>query len=236
MYAAAAKQSQLPSLPAAFIYSLNGSRLDCASQPAEVSWGAAIANGCPGSTALLAEALGQAAFLEALDGLGLFTVPLIRLPAQSGLPPEAGVDIVNLLLSQEDAASGASLMVSPLQMALAAAALSNQGSRPAPLLVMAVDTPKSGWVMLPAMSEPVEVFSPQTAWATVEALADASLPIWQTTACLRYTASEGVCWYLGGTREAWPGAPFALALLVEDYDPTLVTSLGRSMLEAAVTP
>jgi len=236
MYAAAAQQSNVPSLPMTFTYSLDGSRLDCASQAGEVSWGAAIANGCPGSTALLAEALGRAAFLEALDGLGLFTAPLIRLPAQSGLPPEAGVDLVHLLLNQEDAASGASLMVSPLQMALAAAALSNQGTRPAPLLVMAVDTTQSGWVMLPSLSEPAEVFSPQTARSAAEALADPSLPIWQTTACLRYTTRDGICWYLGGTREAWPGAPFALALLVENYDPALVTRLGRSMLEAAVTP
>jgi cell division protein FtsW (lipid II flippase) len=236
LFAAAVGQSGLPSLPTTFTYSLDGSLLDCASQPGEESWGAAIANGCPGSTVLLAEALGPAAFVNTLDGLGLFTAPLIRLPAQSGPTPDTGVDMVHLLLSQEDAASGASLMVSPLQMALAAAALSNQGTRPAPLLVMAVDTPQSGWVMLPALSEPVEVFSPQTARATVEALADPSLPTWQTTGCLRYTASEGACWTLGGTREAWPGAPFALALLVEKFDPVLVTSLGRAMLEAAVTP
>ena len=236
LYAAAAQHSGLPTLPTTLSYSLDGSLLDCTSQPTQVSWGAAIANGCPGPTALLAEALGPAQFLDTLDGLGLFTAPLIRLPAQSGPPPEAEIDPVHLVLSQEDAASGASLMVSPLQMALASAVLSNQGTRPPPLLVMAVDTPQSGWVMLPSMSEPVEVFSPHIARAAAEALADASLPIWQTTACLRYTAGDGACWYLGGTRDTWPGAPFALALLVEDYDPALVTRLGRSMLEAAVTP
>ena len=127
-------------------------------------------------------------------------------------------------------------MVSPLQMALAAAVLSNQGIRPAPLLVMAVDTPQSGWVMLPIPGEPAEVFSAQTARAAAGQLADSALPIWQTTACIRYTASEGVCWYLGGTLETWAGAPFALAVLLENPNPELVTAIGRRLLETAVTP
>ncbi len=236
LMAAASQQSGLPSLPLTFTYTLDGSILDCTSQPAEATWGAAIANGCPASTAILAETLGSAAFLDFLDNLGLFTAPQIRLSAQTGSPPESSTAAARLLLSQANTSTGTSIMVSPLQMALAAAVLSNQGIRPAPLLVMGVDTPQSGWVMLPSLADPVEVISPQTARAATRELAESTLPIWQTTACIRYTAVEGVCWYLGGTRETWPGAPFALAVLLENLDPGLVTAIGRGLLETAVTP
>jgi cell division protein FtsW (lipid II flippase) len=236
LLATASQQSGLPSLPLTFTYALDGSILNCATPPEQATWGAAIASGCPASTAVLAEALGSAVILDTLDKLGLFTAPLIRLPAQTGSPPESSTDIARLLLSQADSAEGSGILVSPLQMALAAAVLSNQGARPAPLLVMAVDTPQSGWVMLPSLAEAGEVFSLQTARAAARELAETALPIWQTTACVRYSAAEGVCWYLGGTLETWPGAPFALAVLLENPDPELVTAIGRGLLETAVTP
>jgi peptidoglycan glycosyltransferase len=231
LLAAISSQSSLPSLPATFTYSLDGSLLNCISPTVEATWGAAIANGCPGSTAALAEQLEWSAFLEIADNLGLFTAPQLRLSTQSGARPGANSDPVQLLLSQDN-----SLMVSPLQMALAAAVLSNQGIRPAPMLVMAVDTPQAGWVMLPSLAEPVEVYPAQAARTAAGQLADPALPIWQTTACIRYSASEGVCWYLGGTLESWAGAPFALAVLVETNNPKLVTAIGRSLLETVVTP
>jgi len=223
-------------MPITYSYTLDGSNLNCAFLPAEATWGAITANGCPAATATLAEALGTADLLNSLTDLGLFTAPPLRLPSQSSSPPESDFDPVRLLLSQDNPAPEDSLLVSPLQMALAAAALSNQGIRPAPLLVLAVDTPQSGWVMLPSLVTAVEVFSAQTARAIAEQLADPSLPTWRTTACVQYSASDGVCWYLGGTRESWAGTPFALAVLLENPDPELVTAIGREILETAITP
>src|SRR5215216_2059292 len=52
------------------------------------------------------------------------------------------------------------LHVTPLQVALASAALSNDGMIPAPRIATAVNTPNDGWVILPALGTP---------WKAVEA-------------------------------------------------------------------
>ena len=50
--------------------------------------------------------------------------------------------------------------VSPLQMALASAALSNAGIVPAPRIALAVNTPNDGWVVLQADGRPIEASQP----------------------------------------------------------------------------
>jgi cell division protein FtsW (lipid II flippase) len=212
------QSSSLPALPATMGFTLGETRLSCA------------------LPAALADALGPAGLLGMLDRLGLFTAPELLLPTQAGLRPAATTNAALMLFSQADPSTGSALAATPLQMALAAAVLSNQGLRPAPLLVMAVDTPQSGWVMLPAMATPVEVFSAQAARSTARQLADPDLPIWQTTACVAYSESDGVCWYLGGTLDTWPGAPLAVAILLENAPPSLVAAIGRGYLETALIP
>ena len=235
LLAAAREQATIPTLPARATYTLDGRSLACAFPPEETTWSSTILNGCPAPAAVLVDALGPVELLALADGLGLFTAPALRLSTQTGARPETLAEPIHWLLSPESTAEGDRLMVSPLQMALAAAVLSNQGRRTDPVLVSAVNTPQSGWVMLHALTEQEEVFSSQTAQAVVDQLADSALPIWQATACIPDGAS-GVCWYIGGTLESWAGAPFALALLLENPDPELVTAFGRGVLESAITP
>jgi hypothetical protein len=121
-------------------------------------------------------------------------------------------------------------------MALAAATLSNRGVRPNPLLVTAVNTPQSGWVVLSTITEPGEVFSAQVTQATIGKLADTALPIWHITACVHENTSEGICWYLAGTLDIWAGTPFALAVVLENPDPELVTAIGQTILESTLAP
>ena len=159
---------------------------------------------------------GEDGLLALLEALGLFSTPQLRLPAQSGTQPETIREAADWLLGQVEPDSGSALTVSPLQMALAAAVLSNQGTRPSPLLVMAVDTPQAGWVVLPWLEEPVVVFTPKAARSAAQQLADAQLPLWQTTACTFGAEGQSACWYLGGSLEGWPGTPLAMAVLLEN--------------------
>ena len=236
LLATASEQTTVLALPTRLVYTLDGNSLTCAFPAADNTWSSAIVNGCPASTAILADRLGETELLALADELGLFTAPEIRLSTQSGARPETIADPIRWLLNQESTPAGNRLMVSPLQMALAAAVLSNQGIQPDPVLVSAVDTPQSGWVMLASNSEPGEVFSAQTSQAVAGQLADSALPIWQVTACVHDHTSQGVCWYLGGTLNTWAGTPFALAVLLENPDPELVTAIGREVLESAITP
>jgi hypothetical protein len=103
-----------------------------------------------------------------------------------------------------DPATDERLLVSPLQMALAAASLSNGGARPAPRLAAAIDTPQSGWVILPPQTEPVTAFSrngresqPKAGNPRAASLAGDALP---------GTEWNAHSWYLAGN-SAGPARP-----------------------------
>jgi cell division protein FtsW (lipid II flippase) len=149
--------------------------------------------------------------------LGFYVPPELRLPVAATSTP------------------GSALRVSPLQMAVAAATLSSDGVRPAPRLAMAVDTPTQGWVILPALSEPVTVFPSVSAADTAQALMVSGQPFWQWNARVNQ-ANQNFSWSLGGTLPNWQGAPLAVAVLLEENDPVEAGLIGQILLEAATNP
>jgi len=134
------------------------------------------------------------------------------------------------------------LQISPLQMAIAASTLSNEGWRPAPRLVMSVNTPQAGWVMLPPTSQPQQVFSPEAANTTANALSDEELSIWQVVSAgdkgvgNSSEANPGYAWFIGGTLPDWGGVPLAVAVLLEENNPHRALEMGQSMLQSAMQP
>ncbi|HEX7541754.1 MAG TPA: FtsW/RodA/SpoVE family cell cycle protein [Anaerolineales bacterium] len=149
--------------------------------------------------------------------LGFYVTPELRLPVAATSTP------------------GSALRVSPLQMALAAATLSSDGVRPAPRLAMAVDAPTQGWVILPALSEPVTVFPSVSAEDTAQALMVSGQPFWQWNARVNQ-ANQILSWSLGGTLPNWQSAPLAVVVLLEENDPGGAGLIGQTLLEAATNP
>jgi len=149
--------------------------------------------------------------------LGFYVTPELNLPVAAASTP------------------GSALRVSPLQMALAAATLSSDGVRPAPRLVMAVDTPAQGWVILPALSESVTVFASASAANTAQALMVSGQPFWQWNARVTQ-ANQTFSWSLGGTLPDWQGAPLAVVILLEENDPNRAGVIGQTLFEAATHP
>ncbi len=197
---------------------------ECAVQPAQPStWGSVIAAGCVPATDVLLDALGEDEGIALLERLGFFDAPALRLPVA---PPLAPQDVTSLPRD---------LQVSPLQMALATASLSGSGVRPAPRLVLAVDTPRQGWVILPPLGEGVEVVPPESADAAAQAMAASMRPFWQNIAVTG--GREGaITWYLAGTLPTWKGTPLALVLVLEEDDTALAQVIGQSVLEAVLGP
>jgi cell division protein FtsW (lipid II flippase) len=167
----------------------------------------------------LDESAPAGSLLQLYAALGFFTTPELRLP----VAPAVTVD--------DD------LRLSPLQMALAAAALSNGGLLPAPRLAMAVNTPAQGWVILPPLGETGQALAPQAAAAAAEGLAVGGQLFWQATG-KGYTAQapQVVAWYLAGTRPDWPGAPLALVVAVEEDNPLLAETIGQALMKEALQP
>jgi membrane peptidoglycan carboxypeptidase len=124
------------------------------------------------------------------------------------------------------------LRVSPLQMALATAALSNNGVRPAVRIAVAVNTPQQGWVILPALDSPVEALPGPFARETAQTLAGDN-PYWSYTSASEETP---LTWQLAGTLPDWSGTPLALVVLLEEKNPALASQIGSELLDTALQP
>jgi cell division protein FtsW (lipid II flippase) len=152
--------------------------------------------------------------------------PLLNRAVQGLYPPGASLNGLSL-------AGEADERVSPLQMSLAAAAISAGGLRPASQLALAVKEPERGWVILPAQEEPQRVLPEASANTIADSLAVIGEPYWQRLA----RAAEGdqaVSWFVGGTLPEWNGAPLALAVLLEAENDKLAEEIGQRMLQKAM--
>jgi cell division protein FtsW (lipid II flippase) len=149
--------------------------------------------------------------------LGFYTTPELRLPVAVASMP------------------GAPLKASPLQMVLAAATLSNDGIRPAPRLAMAVNTPTQGWVVLPALSQPVIVFPAAGVAETAQALMVSGQPFWQWNGHADQE-NKTFTWSLGGTLPDWQGTPLAIVVLLEESNSARAALIGQTLLGAATQP
>lgn len=170
----------------------------------------------PFSQALFGEStsVGESERSELYEALGFFAEPQPRMP----------VGIASRSVSN--------LRVSPLQMALATATISNNGVRPPVRIALAVNTPQQGWVILPALDEPVEAlpgpFSRETALVFM-----GDNPYWSYTGTMN---DPQITWYLAGTPPDWNGTPLALVVLLEEADRPTAAKIGKSLLATALQP
>jgi len=215
---------------------------DCALVPMAATWQAVIRAGCAEPIRHLTQILNEQDLITLLDKLGLFTAPTFPIETLSSTRPTSLSDTAGYITGLKDPKTEALLKVSPLQMALAAATLSNGGERPAPHLAMAVDTPQSGWVMLTDTSDPEFVFQEKQANLIADALANDELPVWEVISARdegngnSSGSNPGYSWFIGGTLPEWPGVPLAIAVLLEENDPQRVLEMGESLLQTAMQP
>jgi len=189
----------------------------------DLNWEHGVSAGCPEAAAALEELLAPTVVSNLYRDLGWAEAP--DLPLNVAVPPV------------QDAAQPlqtASLRVSPLQMALAAASLSADGRTPAPRLAVAVNTPAEGWVILP--SGPTREALPSQAVQDISArLALTDLPLWMSVARAA-SPEQTVTWGLGGTVARWQGSPLALAVVIEEDNPAAAARIVREMLQATLNP
>jgi cell division protein FtsW (lipid II flippase) len=228
LLAAALARADLPAMPAHLDLQVQDRQPDCARAPAGADWGPAIAAGCPAPQAALEELLGSQALLDLYQQLNLNDPPLLDFPAESPATPE-GIRQV-----QQAALDRSEVSVSPLQMALAAAALSAGGEQPVPQLVSAYKNPEANWERLQEAQEPARLLPGGAAQRAAEALALKNMPTWQSLAYAPGENGRNYTWYLGGTLPDWTGAPLALAIILEEDNPALAEVIGQGLLSAAL--
>jgi cell division protein FtsW (lipid II flippase) len=207
----------------------NGNLWDCAlpisSNP---TWGEMVSHGCPGAAFALAQHLRLDQVMQIIHQTQLDHAPNIDLPVASAAVVQPQVGLSNLALGE------GSLLVSPLQMALAASALSPQGVISAPRIASAFQSPQQNWVVLPAAQAPVsQSFSSRNAVTVL--LQSQQLPVWEVTATAPSPKGK-VTWYLAGTIDTWKGTPLSLALVLEENDPASAQIIGQSLLKGYLLP
>jgi hypothetical protein len=148
--------------------------------------------------------------------LGLLQAPIINMPVAA--------DEENVLPQN--------LKISPLQMSIAAAALSYEGITPSPRIATAVNTPEQGWVVLPALSQPVQVIQASAANEAASSFIEEGKPYWSHIG-LASVDETNVTWLMAGTLPDWQGTPLVLVIALEDLNAPLVKSIGENLLNAA---
>jgi len=157
------------------------------------------------------------ALLTYYETLGLFHAPLIRIPVSLHAETENIDDF----------------RFSPLQVALAAAALSNQGSIPAPRIATAVNTLEQGWVVLPALDQPREALQPQAADEAALSFIQNGEAYWSHIGFGRINKTS-ITWLIAGTPPKWQGTPLVLVVALEENNSVLAKRIGDKLFASAL--
>ncbi|HUG35250.1 MAG TPA: FtsW/RodA/SpoVE family cell cycle protein [Anaerolineales bacterium] len=125
--------------------------------------------------------------------------------------------------------------VSPLQVALASAALSNHGTIPAPSIASAVNTPTEGWVILPVLATPFDAIPPEAADEAAESFIKNGQNFWSHIGRAR-EGDNPVTWMIAGTPPNWQATPIVVVVLIEEDNIRLAQRIGQELIVDAMNP
>jgi cell division protein FtsI/penicillin-binding protein 2 len=172
--------------------------------------GAALQAGCPSPAAALGAQLGGAALNDMITAFALDQSPAIRLESPAtGTTPSLVTDTQIRLA----AVGQGDLVVTPVQMARAFAALLNDGSLPALNLVQAYRQPDGGWQAVAGSGTATQTLSPEVAAWVVEQLRSPQSDVVQVSASsLSGPGGERIAWFLAGRVTRPPARVVVVAL------------------------
>lgn len=204
---------------------VHGQRRQCATDPPlSATWRDALQHACPFPLLALGEQLGAGEIESALTAFGLTQPPAV--PIAVAPPPAPAVqDSAAAVIGQ------GALTVTPLQVALALAALGNDGFVPAPQLVSAVQNETGAWESAPPSDELQAAVSGNVAAAIRAALPQPDGTI-SEFAVLALAGPEGSshAWYLALAPAQNPRYVL-VAVLEEQAERGPVVTAGRALLD-----
>lgn len=223
----AVEREPLPEIPEELSYSINEDVWNCTLTPfPPPSWETVVSGGCPGALVSLGNYIGPDQLYDLYHILGFDQTLDIILPTadSSSIEPFSSLELASL--------GQGNVTITPLQMALAASALSTDGNRPSPIIAQAVNTTQQGWVILSAGT-----FSPslsaRSISTTTRMLSVPNSPTWQSLGTA-LTQEGPITWYISGTNPDWEGTPLALALVLEENNPLLAQEIGITLLQSTL--
>ncbi len=181
--------------------------------------------GCESTTTEMLYSISEQALLESADNLGLFSAPTIALEVAEAVPyPDANTSL-------EVWAQGfAQQTVTPLQMVLAAAAITNDGVLPAPKLVNSYQDESGNWMAFADQGTQTPAISADVAAHVREAFSAETQAIWFQNGHAVIDTEKILTWYIGGTMPEWTGIPLAIAIAIEGDAPGVSQEIGSQLL------
>lgn len=180
--------------------------------------------GCQSTSQDYLNAADPTSLLETLTAFGVFNAP--ELGIQTSSPPSAP----SLNQLDQDPTLVMDLKVSPLQMALVAAAISNDGIQPPPALINSYLSPDGKWIEISQEHSESAVMSRSIAKRVQSELAMSNQAIWFQSAHATIHEDQPLTWLIGGTTSEWTGTPLAIAIAVEENAPDLAQAVGGILL------
>lgn len=183
-----------------------------------------LRNGCPQTLVNLGQLLGMKTLVKLFSTAGFYSQPDFILPVADIKPADQKNYIKSMSIGQN-------LDLTPLQMALAASAITNKGRIPDPLIVGSFRSGEGDWQLFPVETAQSAVFSEAASNRVAGALGLPGIPAWGSTGKALSSTSGTVSWFIGGTNKAWPGIPMAVAVVVEQENAPIASSIGADILK-----
>jgi cell division protein FtsW (lipid II flippase) len=125
------------------------------------------------------------------------------------------------------------LRISPLQAALAATTLANEGLMTAGQIVTGIKPLNSDWIVLSPQKNSDRIFDPAAVEEVIQSALVAMQPYWRVTD-KDVAATSGVEWFIGGTPSGWEGTPLIAVVVLEDGDLGEADHIGQELLKSAL--
>ena len=213
--------SELPELPAFYRSEILTGTYYCAGNfESAYSWLDLIAAGCPLALEKFSSGMKPVEIYNLYKQYGLLDQPEIPIERATPVNLESFNDLETLFSGRS------SLLVTPLQVALAYAPFSNGGYFIEPSLTTAFRKTDGEWLLLSNSSEKEKIGTNFV--TTVNQLTSKSGSGWSFSATVP-TDSGRLDWYVQGTPQNWRGVPIILVVGLEDSSPATAAEIGTSI-------
>ena len=188
-----------------------------------------IQGGCEQAAMEIIQNLDPTTFLNHLESFGLFTAPSFSLRT---IAPTVRPDPAVIETKPKTALE---IQATPLQMALVAASITNDGLLPSPRLLNTYLAENGTWTPFREGVLPVRVISSEAITSLRANLAGSDQAFWFQSGHAQTNDGKILTWYIGGTTEKWVAAPLAIAVAIESNAPDLAQTIGSSLLSLFAT-
>jgi hypothetical protein len=198
----------------------------CAIAPGmDNTWGELVSSGCIKALATINRSSTLSDTLDLYAESGLFQIQNLPLEVSQVVQVQ---EIQNYSALYSGAAG---ILVSPVQVAVMASSLSNDGHVIIPQIAMSYKPTQSDWSLIDIVPDPnrIQNFKADEA---ARLLTGGDFPGWEISSLASFEKAR-IAWYVAGTPTDWIGTPITLVVALEDGSALDARRIGRELFMSA---